>query len=68
MTADPACGGTSRIVAGVSLAGLLVTFTLLPEPKSISLEELTETGADHVNMAPAVQSQSATLPRFSAKL
>jgi hypothetical protein len=30
-------------VAGVSLAGLLVTVTLRPEPKGISLEELTET-------------------------
>jgi MFS family permease len=34
---------TSAIVAGVSLLGLLVTVTLLPEPKGISLEELTET-------------------------
>ena len=33
----------SAIVAGVALLGLLVTVTLLPEPKGISLEELTET-------------------------
>src|SRR5947208_2096167 len=46
-------GKTSAIVAGVSLAGLLVTVTLLPEPKGISLEELTETRAGHMNLAPA---------------
>jgi MFS family permease len=34
---------TSAIVAGVSLLGLLVTVMLLPEPKGLSLEELTET-------------------------
>jgi MFS transporter, PHS family, inorganic phosphate transporter len=33
---------TSAIVAGVSLLGLLVTVALLPEPKGVSLEELTE--------------------------
>jgi sugar phosphate permease len=46
-------GKTSAIVAGVSLAGLLVTVTLLPEPKGISLEELTETRAGHMNLASA---------------
>ncbi len=35
-------GRTSAIVAGVALAGLLVTVTLLPEPKGLSLEELTD--------------------------
>jgi hypothetical protein len=35
-------GRTSAIVAGVSLLGLLVTVTLLPEPKGSSLEDLTE--------------------------
>jgi MFS transporter, PHS family, inorganic phosphate transporter len=34
---------TSGIVAGVSVLGLLATVTLLPEPKGLSLEELTET-------------------------
>jgi nitrate/nitrite transporter NarK len=37
-------GRTSALVAAVCLLGLLVTLTLLPEPKGISLEELTETG------------------------
>ena len=36
-------GRTSALVAGVLLLGLLATLTLLPEPKGISLEELTET-------------------------
>jgi len=31
------------VVAGVCVAGLLVTITLLPEPKGLSLEELTQT-------------------------
>jgi MFS transporter, PHS family, inorganic phosphate transporter len=33
---------TSALVAGVSLLGLLVTLTLLPEPKGTSLEDFTE--------------------------
>jgi MFS transporter, PHS family, inorganic phosphate transporter len=33
---------TSAIVAGVSVLGLLVTITLLPEPKGTSLEDFTE--------------------------
>jgi MFS family permease len=36
-------GRTSGIVAGVAVFGRLATVTLLPEPKGISLEELTET-------------------------
>ena len=36
-------GKTSAIVAGVAVLGLLATVTLLPEPKGISPEELTET-------------------------
>ena len=36
---------TSAIVAGVCVLGLLVTVTLLPEPKGLSLEELTEPSA-----------------------
>jgi MFS transporter, PHS family, inorganic phosphate transporter len=35
-------GKTSGIVAGVAVLGLLATVTLLPEPKGLSLEELTE--------------------------
>jgi len=35
-------GKTSAIVAGVALLGLLVTLTMLPEPKGTSLEEFTE--------------------------
>lgn len=35
-------GRTSALVAGVSLLGLLTTVTLLPEPKGVSLEEITE--------------------------
>jgi MFS transporter, PHS family, inorganic phosphate transporter len=45
---------TSAIVAGVSLLGLLVTVTLLPEPKGRSLEELTEP-----DRLPAVRAVSA---------
>jgi MFS family permease len=37
-------GRTSALVAAVCLLGLLVTVTLLPEPKGLSLEELTEPG------------------------
>jgi MFS family permease len=33
---------TSALVAGVSILGLVVTLVLMPEPKHISLEELTE--------------------------
>ncbi|HEY7279069.1 MAG TPA: MFS transporter [Trebonia sp.] len=36
-------GRTSGIVAGVAVFGLLATVTLLPEPKGMSLEKLTET-------------------------
>jgi MFS family permease len=36
---------TSAIVAGVCLLGLLVTVTLLSEPRGLSLEELTEPGS-----------------------
>jgi len=35
-------GPTSGIVAGVALLGLLVTLTMLPEPKGTSLEDFTE--------------------------
>jgi MFS transporter, PHS family, inorganic phosphate transporter len=35
-------GRTSSIVAGVALLGLLVTLTMLPEPKGTSLEDFTE--------------------------
>jgi PHS family inorganic phosphate transporter-like MFS transporter len=40
----------SAIVAGVSVLGLLLTVTLLPEPRGISLEELTETRAYHAGV------------------
>ena len=45
---------------------LPVTVTLLLEPKGISLEELTETQADHVNMASAGQRVSGTGPERNA--
>ena len=35
-------GPTSAIVAGVALLGLVVTLTMLPEPKGTSLEDFTE--------------------------
>ena len=35
-------GRTSPIVAGVALLGLVVTLTMLPEPKGTSLEDFTE--------------------------
>jgi nitrate/nitrite transporter NarK len=47
-------GSISALVAAVSVLGLLVTVTLLPEPKGISLEELTETG--RLRKATALQS------------
>jgi MFS family permease len=37
----------SALVAGVSVLGLLVTVTLLPEPKGVSLEQLTEAPLPH---------------------
>jgi MFS family permease len=57
---------TSAIVAGVCLLGLLITVTLLPEPKGISLEELTETRPGHAGMTSA-KNQGATLPRSPVK-
>lgn len=60
-------GRTSAIVAGVCLLGLLVTVTLLPEPKGISLEELTGPGPGHAHMTRAAQNRRATLPRSSAE-
>ena len=60
-------GRTSAIVAGVCLLGLLVTVTLLPEPKGISLEELTGPGPGHAHMTRAAQNRRATLSRSSAE-
>jgi MFS transporter, PHS family, inorganic phosphate transporter len=40
-------GKVSALVAVMSLLGLLVTITLLPEPKGASLEQLTETPFSH---------------------
>ena len=61
---------TSALVAAVSVMGLLVTITLLPEPKGLSLEELTEARRrDHPASAPASErrdtqpSPAATRPR-----
>jgi PHS family inorganic phosphate transporter-like MFS transporter len=56
-------GKTSAIVAGVSVLGLFVTVTLLPEPKGVSLEELTEAGP--MSRAPGAgpQRQTAGTPR-----
>jgi hypothetical protein len=59
---------TSAFVAGVSLLGLLVTVTLLPEPKGISLEELTEarpyrTGVDLPDPGRAHSEPAAAPPR-----
>jgi hypothetical protein len=54
-------------VAGVCLLGLLITVTLLPEPKGISLEELTETRPGHADMTSAAKNQGATLPRLPVK-
>jgi MFS family permease len=58
----------SAIVAGVALLGLLVTVTLLPEPKGISLEELTETrsgraGVDLPDPGRGPGEPAAPLPR-----
>ena len=47
------------IVAVVSLLGLLVTVTLLPEPKGVSLEELTETGPHRASSPPRRDQASA---------
>ena len=60
-------GRTSAIVAGVCLLGLLVTVTLLPEPKGISLEELTEPGSGHAPMTRAAPSRRAALPSSPAE-
>ncbi len=50
-------GRTSAIVAGVCVLGLLVTVTLLPEPKGLSLEELTEPRANEPSTASVEQGQ-----------
>jgi hypothetical protein len=60
-------GRTSAIVAGVFLLGRLVTVTLVPEPKGISLEELTETRPGHADMTSAAKTRGATLPRSPVK-
>jgi MFS family permease len=44
----------SALLADVSLLGLLVTVTLLPEPKGISLEQLSEDPFPRGGAAPAV--------------
>jgi MFS family permease len=60
-------GRTSAIVAGVCLLGLLVTVTLLPEPKGISLEELTEPGPGRARLTRTAQGRRAALPGSSAR-
>jgi hypothetical protein len=54
-------------VAGVCLLGLLVTVTLLPEPKGISLEELTEPGPGRARLTRTAQGRRAALPGSSAR-
>jgi MFS transporter, PHS family, inorganic phosphate transporter len=44
-------GKVSALVAAVSVLGLVVTVTLLPEPKGASLEQLTETPFPHSAVA-----------------
>lgn len=56
-------GKTSAIVAGVCILGLLVTVVLLPEPKGISLEELTEGRLAGPSSGPGPQRQAAGTPR-----
>lgn len=54
----------SAVVAGVSLVGALATVILLPEPKGISLEELTESGLAGRAPAPrAAEPQRIRAPR-----
>lgn len=50
----------SALVAAVSLLGLLVTITLLPEPKGASLEQLTETPLPHRAVALAAAESPGT--------
>jgi MFS transporter, PHS family, inorganic phosphate transporter len=55
---------TSALVAGVSVLGLLVTVGLLPEPKGISLEELTEINLPGSAAAvPSAVDQYTRIPR-----
>jgi MFS family permease len=55
-------GRTSAIVAGVALLGLLVTLTMLPEPKGTSLEDFTETRATGSQAALGVSLSRALRP------
>jgi hypothetical protein len=56
----------SALVAAVSVLGLLVTVTLLPEPKGASLEQLTETPFPH--SAAALAAAESPGPRPSPPL
>jgi nitrate/nitrite transporter NarK len=54
---------TSALVAGVSLLGLLATVALLPEPKGLSLEAITEAAyAGKVVTVPVAESRHARPP------
>jgi len=53
---------TSALVAGVAVLGLLVTVTLLPEPKGQSLEELTETPFSSSAVALSIAESRGTRP------
>jgi PHS family inorganic phosphate transporter-like MFS transporter len=59
-------GKVSALVAAVSVLGLLVTVTLLPEPKGASLEQLTETPFPHgaVALATAGSPGTRSFPRL----
>jgi MFS transporter, PHS family, inorganic phosphate transporter len=58
---------TSAIVAGVSVLGLLVTLTMLPEPKGSSLEELTEDRLPSSAVALGVAESRGTRPPRAAR-
>jgi MFS transporter, PHS family, inorganic phosphate transporter len=53
---------TSAIVAGVSVLGLLVTVTMLPEPKGSSLEDFTEGRLPSSAVALGVSESRGTRP------
>jgi MFS transporter, PHS family, inorganic phosphate transporter len=57
-------GRTSAIVAGVALLGLVVTLTMLPEPKRTSLEDFTERRTASVPGAQNRRSAPSSAPRM----
>lgn len=54
---------TSAIVAGVALIGVLVTLTMLPEPKGTSLEEFTERPTSSGATLEVAANRALRLPR-----